>query len=340
MRSPIPLRPTPQVQSDAVARAAFAAFSAIARNRDVASEASRLWPDDEVTAAIIARASAPVGTTATGGWAAELIRPAMGEFLRDVAPASAAAALIRLGTITAFPPGAAAADTPLLFPQRTGAPAARPIVAEGAPIPVSSYVFATITIAPQKLGVIVVASRELARRADASAIFQELLVADAAASLDTLYFSTSAPGLLNGVTATPQTGSMAGDLHDLAAIVGAGGSGRAVFVVGPGMAAAAALRADVTATVLPSSVVAEGTIIACDPAGLVHAFGSEPDIFASEDSTIHMSDVPLPIVAGVTGDPIRGMYQTGGIATRLLLDIGFIKRRTNAVAFMTGSYGW
>ncbi|MGY4548708.1 hypothetical protein [Bradyrhizobium sp. USDA 4513] len=54
-----------------------------------------------------------------------------------------------------------------------------------------------------------------------------------------------------------------------------------------------------------------------------------------------MDDDPQQIVeSGVAAAPTRSLYQTDSIALSCLLDVGFNTRRSGAVAFMDGVYGW
>lgn len=341
LRRPIPVRPRyPEPSPDFLLRAAFAHVVAAVRGSDDPAGCCRdLFPDDDVALGLITRAAVAPGTTGTAGWAAELVQTAPIAFLSGLAPLSAAAELIRRGISAPLDDGIGN----LSAPHRAGAPTAAPWVGEGNPIPVRQITVAGATLWPKKMGVIVALSRQLARRSAAQAVFDEMLREDAAASLDAGYFSDTAEsadahaGLLNGVSPTGSpSGDMTTDLAELAEAVSVGGSGQVVFVTGPGRAATVPIRApDLRVTVLPSLAVPEDRLIAIDPMSLVHGVG-DVEVDAGEEMLLHMSDEPLPIVDGATADPVRSMYQTAGIALRMLVDLAFAKRRAGAVAYRDG----
>lgn len=346
MKNPIPLRPAPAASAgENLIRAAFATFAARCGGTFVGDEVEKRYPGDEAALAIVTRAAVPVGTTTTSGWASQLVQTAVGSFLVDLAGVSAASRLMTLGIKPAtIPPGAPSLG--FHFPHRPAGPVARGWVSEGDPIPAASANLELLDIVPGKLGVIMVGSRELLRRSNAELVFRRILTEDAAMSLDSVYFgtaaatATSSAGLLYNVTATPTTGAFRDDLQQLAEIVGAGGSGQVAFVTGPGRAAAISVRTDINALVLASIAVADDTVIAVDPLAILHAYGPEPDISAAGEASLHMSDTPLPIVSTTPADPVTSLYQSGRVALRMLLDVGFVKRRSTAVAYTSGIYGW
>jgi hypothetical protein len=82
-------------------------------------------------------------------------------------------------------------------------------------------------------------------------------------------------------------------------------------------------------------------VIAIDPVSIAHGYGANPDLITSGSATIHMDSTALPISAGgVTAAPVRSLWQTDSMATRMMLDIAFSKRRSNAVAFMEEVSAW
>lgn len=338
---PIPLRPAYEPAHVHLERAAFAAMSAVAgRRTDAAAEARRLYPSDP-SLPIILRADVTIGTSTTPGWAAEVAAATTAAYLADLAPQSAIATLMTRGLVATVPIGRA-----VVTPARVGGPVARSWVGEGAPIPVSTFTFGGISVTPYKLGVLTVLSRELVLRASGEVVLNAVLRDDAAATLDGAYLNDDAAtgaspaGLLYGVSPLTSAGEIWRDLAQLAAAVGAGGSGELVFITGPGRAAAANLRADLKATVLPSTVVAEGTVIAIDPRSIIHAVGEQVEIDAGEDAVVHMSDEPLPISDGGVADPVRSMFQTACLALRMIVDVGYAKRRAGAVAMLTEVIDW
>jgi hypothetical protein len=194
-------------------------------------------------------------------------------------------------------------------------------------------------------------SKELVQRSGAEAIFSALLNEDAALSLDAAYFSTAAgsasahAGLLNGLVAGAGSASMSDDLSKLAGAVMTGGSGAApMFIASPARAAAARVRLAAQGSgqipIVPSLAVPLDRVICADAASIAHGFGGVPEIIASDEATLHMSDTPVDI--GTVGSPntvaapAQSMFQTSQIATRLLLDVAFVVRRTGAVAYADG----
>lgn len=345
-KPPVPLRPAAaQSAGENLIRAAFATFAATCRNTFAGDEVEKRYPGDDAALMLVTRATVAPANTTTSGWASQLVQMAVGSFLADLGAMSAASRLMAMGMKPATIP-LGAPSIAFQYPHRPAGPVARGWVAEGDPIPAAAANLEALTIVPGKIGAIMVASRELVRRSNAEMVFRQMLTEDAAISLDAVYFgsaagsSTTSAGLLYNVSATPTTGDFRNDLQQLAEIVGAGGSGRVAFVTGPGRAAAVSVRNDINATILPSLAVADDTIIAVDPLAILHAYGPEPDIMASAEAALHMSDVPLPIVSTTPADPITSLYQADRVALRMLLDVGFVKRRATAVAYTSGIYTW
>lgn len=302
------------------------------------------YPNDKISRVLLNRANVDLSTT---GNQVALADAALRSFLVSLAPESAAAELIRRGVPVNV--GRASVAT---FPFRTGAPVAAPWVEEGEPIPVVSRTLDGVTIGPtKKIALISAITRELAKRADGEAVVTRILREDVAAGLDAAYFSTAAAsdaanaGLLNGLS--PLSGmsggdalGMAADLEALAAAVSANGSGQVVFIMSPTNFARLPIRVPEIAariTALPSQAVANTRIIAADPASILHSTDPAPEIMVSRHTTIHMSDTPLEIVSDTgptTADPVRSMFQTDGIAIRIIAEIAFAKRRADAVAYI------
>ncbi len=332
-----PFLPSDLSPAGLIERAAFASFLAVHENAEEVDVCRRLWPNDRAAPLLVSRAAAAVGSTTAPGWAAELAQRATGAFFASLAPISAAAALVDLGLRVTLGRSAT-----MVIPARSGAaPLALPWVAENGVIPVRIQSIAAATLDPRKMAVIIAFSRELARRSSAELVFTSMLREEASMSLDAAYFSAAAgsasvhPGLLLGVTPTPGFGDMAGDLGALASAVGVGGSGQVVFIAGPALAAAIQIRLpNLKFPVFPSLAVPVDRIIAVDPAALAHGFGDDPEIMASEEALLHMTDTASGSI--MAGDPVRSMYQTAGIALRLIVDVAFAARRTLAVAYIDG----
>lgn len=327
-----------------------AALDPVADNRDAIIE--RAIGEDHAVAFALGRAVAPIATTPGTGFATELGQNPVGEFLASLAPLSAAASIIAQGLTVSI--GRAPSQA---FPARTGAPPAETSwVSEAGPIPVREFaVNDDCTLAPKKQGFIIGISKEVARRASGDAVVRQLIREDAAAAWDAAYFSTSAgdasshPGMLAGLTAL--SGYAGGDreaierdLEALADVVTAEGTGL-VFVVNPKRAARIKIRHPDLARefqFLPSLAVADGTVIAVDPASWVHGFGDDVDLEVGEGAVVHMEDTSPEAISAAgspntVAAPVRSYWQTDALAYRMLADIAFAPRRANAVAFLEGA---
>lgn len=306
-----------------------------------------VFADDRAVAAILHRATAPIGTTTTSGFAAELAQDLVGSFLATLAPLSAAATLIAQGLQV---PLARAASMKL--PAREGAPSTTVSwVGESDPIPVREYALNDdCELAPRKHGFIIGVSREVAKRAGGDAVIRTLIREDAAATLDGAYFATDAgdadshAGMLAGLTPLAGYGggdrvAMETDLTALSDVVSAGGSGQLAFIVSPKRANAFRIRFPEHAglTMLPSLAVADDRVIAVDPASWAHGFGDDFEIDVSPSATIHMDTEPEQISDSGVAAPVRSYWQTDCLAYRLLADVAFAARRTNAVAYLDGA---
>jgi hypothetical protein len=347
--APIPVRPAypPAPSAQHLQRAAWA--TVVAATNEWGTSAgdlcTKLFPDDAVARHLLTRAAISGATTSTPAWAGLLAQRAVGEWLGSLVPASAAAALIARGPVLSLT-GYGSINVPI----RAAGPTATGWVDEAGAIPMRAWSFSSALLSPHKMAVIVVLTKELAQNSNALPIFEAVLREEAAMSLDSAYFSADDgstaghhAGLLAGLVAGTGSAVMANDLAKLAETVGANGSGQVVFVMSPGRAAAAAVRmpAEATATVLPSLAVPADRVIAIDPLALVHGFGSEVELMASEEPLLHMSDTPLNIASGAQGSgvlatPAQSMFQTAMIATRLIVDVSFAARRSGAIAFMNG----
>ena len=334
-----------------LARAAFAAFTAAARSSapgggDVLGTARRLFPEDRLAARILARgAVAPLHSDEALN--AEAVSEAVVAFTASLAPLSAVARLMALGAVR-LPLGR---EETLPVPFRASEPTPLLWVGEGEAIPARAYALGSRSLGPaRKMGAIVAQSRELARRSAAEAIFGALLREDAARSLDAALFNDAAasdanpPGLLDGAEPLASaTGggeaAMVADLADLAGAVTAAGGVGIAFVAHPRQAAAVAIyRPQLALPVLASPALPEGSVVALDPAGLALGFGPEPDVIASSEATVHMSDAAAELV-GEGGDlaaPLRSLFQTGMVATAVILEVAATMRAPGLVAHKEG----
>jgi hypothetical protein len=300
-----------------------------------------MYPDDRIAPLMLTRASISPGSSATSGNAAELTRNAVADFLGNLIPLSAAAALMPNGLQLTLDDAGVNSVT---VPARSGSPSAPVFVSELSPAPVRSGTTTGTTVGPtRKFGSMVVVSKTVLKRSGGERVFTTLLAEDASAGLDAAVFSTEtgaggAPaGLLYGATSVAGTSSLLSDLQALAASVSVNGSGQVVFIASPSLAASVGIDAAIRATVLPSLAVADTRLIAVDPASLIWGYGLDPEISASTDAVVHMDSDPDQIVeSGITAVPTRSVFQTDAVAFRMLLPVAFAKRREGAVAVIDG----
>lgn len=341
--TPIPVRPArPATDASAIERAAFANFAAASGRMgtgDAVAILARLYPDDRRAAAVLNRAAVDPGTT--GGWGASVLQNVVTDFFGSLNAESAVASLMGAGLMVPLDLGGG-----ISIPHRPAGPVTAPWVGEGDPIPVRQGAFAAAAMEPaKKLATITTFTGELSRRTAAEAIFRRVLREDAGLALDSAYFSAEAgtadglAGLLYGVTPVSPSGStLKEDLADLAGAVSANGSGQVAFVMSPKRAARAAiLEPDYRSVILASRAISDTRIIGLDPASLAHGFDGQPDITASREAVIHMSNDPDPISDGGVSDPVRSAFQTDALFLRLIVDASFCKVRSDAVAYIEGA---
>lgn len=329
-------------------RAAFAAFvkeadtSGRQSGRSAEDIARGLWPEDDLTQRVITRADA--SPLSTSGQPA-LLGTSVGEFFASL-PLSAGARLIGAGLHLPLADG-----KPVTVPGRTGGPALVPWVGELDAIPIRDVQLAGVTIGPaKKMAVASVASAELVKRGSAEAVLRQIMMEDAAASLDAALFNDAAAtddnpaGLLNGVTPIPATsgGDMEAAMADLQALANAlatAGATSFVIIANPKQAYRLQLMLPhLTWPVWPTLQVPDDQIIGIDPSAFAWGAGDRVDIDVTRQAAAHMSDTPLEIVsaAGTTADPVRSFWQTDSIGIRMLAWMSFSMRAEGRVQVVDG----
>lgn len=280
---------------------------------------------------VVLRAPVAPGTTTGSGWADDVVTSAVGAFIASIAPLSAGARLIAAGERVALSPTASVA-----FPTADTSPGAAPWLAEGEPIGVKNFAFDSATLGPaRKLATLLSLSREVLKRSAGRAIFDQLLRETAAHSLDLAVFSNqpasaaACAGLRNNLTPIASTGDAAADVAALLAeVANLGGSGAAAIIANPREAAVLNVALPQLAVPLwPSRALPVGTVLAVDPSDFASSV-ADVELYASEESVLHMSDTPLEIVsdAPATADPVLSTYQTGVVALRMILELSFVSR--------------
>lgn len=332
-------------------RACFASALAVITKGFDTSIAKQRWSDDAVVPLLLKAATAPASLT-DAGWAGMLAREVVGDFIASLQPLSAAAKLF-----AAAPSASLDGVASISFPKRANAIAASDVlwVAEGAPIPVKRYSITGATLGPaKKLGVMVAASRQLMESDAAETALTLMLRESASLSLDASVFSNVAAsaarpaGILAGIAAlTPSTAgadAQIGDLEKLAAAISGTSAGLA-YVGHPRQINSIRLRRGNTfprdVSLWPTVGVAEGTLIALDPAAVVSAFGVAPEIRSSIEVSMHLEDT-TPQHIGTVGSPnvvaapATSLWQVDGVGVRLLLPAAWSVRAAGAIAWTTG----
>jgi hypothetical protein len=342
--SPIPLRPDPFAFNEAVVRSLCRACIAAADHiRDRSSNVSvesifrrKGWDDDRLGLLVTRAATVPASMTQTG-WAAELATVSQA-FLTTLAPMSAGAALLRECLTLSF-------DQSAHIRLPTINPGVATFVSEGQPIRVSQLPTAAgPTLEVFKLATIVELSREMVDSSNAEALMRQALVDSTGPGLDAVLLSNSAAvaglhpaGILVGATSvtastlTPTGDALVADIGALTqAISPYVGNGSVVFIGAPAQAARLALAANDKFTVLMSSNLAIGTIVAIATNALVSAV--EPvQIDGAKAVSIQEGDPAGVVMTGQT----RSLWQTDSIALRLRWPISWIVRDARAVALAT-----
>ena len=351
-RRGVPLRPAwdEYERPPCLARAALACVRhAFEPGRYSGAEeiARRTWPDDQVTRAIVTRAtSSPATSTNT----AALVQSAVGEFLASLAPTSAAASLF--ATAPRIQLGRTASIT---FPRRAGAIDASAVswVDESSPARVPRLnVVAGAQLGPmKKLAAIVACTRELAEASSADDALDLLLRESASLALDVSVFSTTAAttaqpaGILAGVagltpsTATPKDAAIDDDLASLSEAIAAATTGL-VYVGHPAQINSIKVRRGTQWSpdipLWSTTGIAPGTIVALDPQGIASAFGPEPEIRTLKEASVVFDDsVPGAIIN--SGQPAGSLFQSDSLALQLRLRAAWCVRVPGCIAWMSGT---
>lgn len=301
--------------------------------------------NDSEAVKTVHRASTTYGSTGSAGWGAEVARTATADFIAGLGPMSAASRLFALAVQPPFPAGGATLNIPAVISEAAGG-----FIAEGEPIPVVSWDFSAASLNHKKLGIIGAVSRELAKTRGSEAEIGRLLRESAALTLDAALFSSSAAtattpaGLFYGVSATAPGAWGDGDvletvLTTLAGAVAPIAGDQIAFVTSPARALQISMRyPNLRYPVLATSAIADSRIAVVALNALAVAIDPAADLSVSSEAVLHMSDVPLEIVddSAAKADPVRSMFQTSVIATRLIIEMDWTLRAAGAVAFVDG----
>jgi hypothetical protein len=348
MNRPFPL-PEDLRQRDPVASIVRAAIAAGRYQLDrmsglqssAAQRAQQAWPLDQDVQLVLRGASAPTDTTAPG-----LAHVALA-FLPLLTPYSAAARLCQYCPHITF-----GRDGSVLVPNISLVPLG--FTAEGMPKAVLQGVSSNVQLLPCKIPGIVVVSAELLMNPAIEGLMRTLLAESAAPALDLAMFSANAAvpgrpaGILNGITpltaatsALSRYDALIQDLGNLAgAIASAAGGADIAFIMNHAQAISTFVITPrpftaVQVNVLSTNAVPAGTVIAVALNALVSAIEA-PTFDTATETTLHMSDTPLPLVSGtgVVAVPQSSMFQTDRIAIKMVTNVSWGVRSPIGVAWM------
>jgi hypothetical protein len=326
-----------------IVRAACAHLRAYVEKSTPASAARAMFADPVTD--IILRSATSAADTTSSGWAKELAGVAIYDTIQSITSLSAAAALIDRG-LKLNMNGVAE----MRVPGRTlNAAAAGLWTSEEAPAPARQLSFTNVAILhPRKLSVIIVVSREQAASSNIEAIVRQTLGESAGLALDAQMFSATAgdaskpAGLFVGVTGqTPTTGgginAMEGDLKNLFTALAAAGAGKTAVIVAA-VPQATALKMTVgpqfDVPILASTGMAAGTVAVVESASFVSGFSPTPEFRVSEQAIYHADD-SAPADPIMSGQPVRSLWQTDGIALKMDLFAAYGLRAVGHAQFVS-----
>ncbi len=316
------------------------------------------YPGHEATS-IIAKATAPLGTTGGSGFVAELQQVTYAAFLDTLKGKSIYPVLRERGFGVSFDSAGTA-----YIPQRTGSGANGSFFAEGSPIRVGRVTVAAPTFTSRKMGVIIPFSREAAKRSTPSleGVVRQAIIDDTAAVLDSVLLDATAgdtirpAGLLNGV-AKLGDGYGGGDhlavKEDfktlLAPFIAANAVDGLTVIMNPGQGLSISLM-DGPANnagwfseiakrinIVESTYATARRLVAIRNPDFATALGDLPEFEVSNQATIHMEDTtPAEIVAAgpTAAAPVRSFWQTDSMGVRMVMDVSWKMARTGMVAWI------
>jgi HK97 family phage major capsid protein len=350
------------------ARAAMCQAQALMERRDVLAVAKERYPDFGALHNYITKGNVPAGTTTETTWAAPLVYATnlATEFIDFMRPQT---------IIGKFGANGIPALTRVPFnvrvPSQTGGGDAW-WVGEGAPKPLTSFAFSSVSLAYLKVASIAVITKELARFSTPAA---ETLVRDQLARacveridvdfIDPAHAATanvSPASITNGLTALTSAGTSADNARtDLVSLlvpfIEANYNPANIVLIMPNTLALALslMRNSLGQPEFPTLTANGGTlqgipVITSQYAANVSGGGnlviavSARDIFladdgnvsvdASQEASLQLLDNPTNNSAVPTATTMVSMYQTNSIALRAEREITWAKARTDAVVYM------
>ena len=300
----------------------------------------------------------PLATTFTQGWAEELTREGIANFMDLLSPESVVPRL-PLTTLTF------GGNSTLKVPMRAADPQMdAEFIGEGDAIPVKYAGLTSKTLRQQKMGVIGTYTAELFERSTPNIVevIRNAMIRDTAIKLDTAFLSDKAgtdvqPAGMQNLAGTPIDGSGMGTVDGAiaaikSAIVAMSNNllgARPAWVMHPSVAWSLQMMttavgnpafpemANGTLVGIPvytSTTVPADLIFLIDCAEIVFAYEG-PRFMASDQATLHMADPALPLNDGTTvAAPTRSLYQTDSMALRTIWHLTWDQMRDGAVVLI------
>lgn len=352
--SRVPLRPdygaTQRRNARLLHRAVAAFLSGHARASFMGPEAARIFQSDRDLGIFIKAVSSPT-TTAT---AEPLAVSAVSDSISILAGVSAGARIFDNGLKVTFDSAYG-----IQIPTLTASAGNAGWIAQGSPIPVKQLdVSASAVMVPHKLAVLVVATRETFDRSTPTieAIIRAVFFESFHLKLDETLLSTAAgttiqsAGIRYGIAALPASASadpLSAMLADVKAAVSAVATVAAnspiMLVASPTQAVTLRAWPDrVPYTVMGSSAIADGDLIAVASNCIASAVNEVPRIEFAKEALLHMEDAN-PLAIGTAGSPntvaasSRSLWQTDTVAARIILEASWMRRSDSGVAWVTGA---
>jgi hypothetical protein len=345
---PLPPLATERLRRDPLpfiraATAFLLAFHQHARPEEIVRQ---YWPNDTDTMMVTRAASTPATIAGSGATFAGAM---VADFISVLAPQWAGAALLAHGLGFELGQGAS-----IKVPGSLVAATNANFLLEGDQIRVNADSLDGPVIGPKKLGAIGVWTNEqfAASIPNIQKYVQTELVSSIGLAFDAALLDVNAAtatrpaGIRAGISALTASGASTPDaarLADLKSLVGSvaavAGQSEIVLVAHPAQAVALKLAPTMPYLVLSSSSLATGVVIAVATNCLISALDPVPDFYATDQATLHMDSVPLPINGGTFAAPVRSLWSTDCVALRVILGVNWALRSQSAVAWLTAT-GW
>jgi hypothetical protein len=328
--------------------ARFAACCLIAKleRRTAADVAKQSFADDrDLQHLIELRAASGPATTTQATWAAELIGVTVADIAQNLLPTSTFAQLRSMGMQYTFA-GGPPVRVPFHNPSASGG-----FTVEGGPIPAAAMLLSSLTLKPKRANSIIAMSRELLQSgpANVETSLRALIADDLGLMIDGILLGNTAAtaaapaGLLAGLTSLGATagGGMNAMFADMTKLLAATSPNlKPLMIMGTAQLAQTAIVVPpIGIPVIVSPNMPANQVVMIDASCFASALGT-PDFNVSENPSVHMDTVPLPLASGPQGSavlasPTQSMWQTATTGLRSIIEVDWALRRTNAVAFIS-----